>query len=79
MLKLIACWDLKEHPIIIIIIKNHKGKISIEFSESANSEKNRTLELELCKVFHFLTVFTIGFDQQLERFLCEREEYFHST
>ena len=32
-LKLIASWDLKEHHIIIIIIKNHQGKISIEFSE----------------------------------------------
>ena len=27
---------LKEHHIIIIIIKNHKGKISIEFSKSVN-------------------------------------------
>ena len=40
MLKLIGCWDLKEHPIKIIIIKNHKGKISIEFPESANLEKS---------------------------------------
>ena len=29
--KLISCWDLKDHHIIIIIIKNQKGKISIEF------------------------------------------------
>ena len=29
--KLISCWDLKEHHIIIIIIKTQKGKISIEF------------------------------------------------
>ena len=40
MLKLIACWDLKEHPIKIIIIKDHKAKISIEFPESANLEKS---------------------------------------
>ena len=40
MLKLIACWDLKEHPIKIIIIKNHRVKISIEFPESANLEKS---------------------------------------
>ena len=33
------CWDLKEHPFIIIIIKNHKGKISVEFPESVNLEK----------------------------------------
>ena len=39
-LKLIALWDLKEHHIIIIIIKNHKGKISIEFQESVNLEKS---------------------------------------
>ena len=32
--KLISCWDLKEHYIIIIIIKNQKGKISIEFPQS---------------------------------------------
>ena len=32
-LKLIVCSDLKEHHIIIIIIKNHKGNISIEFPE----------------------------------------------
>ena len=31
--KLMSCWDLKEHHIIIIIIKNQKGKISIEFSK----------------------------------------------
>ena len=31
--KLISCWDLKEHDIIIIIIKNQKGKISIEFPQ----------------------------------------------
>ena len=29
--KLISCWDLKEHH--IIIIKNQKGKISIEFPQ----------------------------------------------
>ena len=29
--KLMSCWDLKEHHIIIIINKNQKGKISIEF------------------------------------------------
>ena len=40
MLKLIPSWDLKEHPIIIIVIKNHEGKISIEFPESANLEKS---------------------------------------
>ena len=32
-MKLISCWDLKEHHIIIIIIKNQKGKISIEFPQ----------------------------------------------
>ena len=31
--KLISCWNLKEHHIIIIIIKNQKGKISIEFPQ----------------------------------------------
>ena len=31
--KLISCWDLKEHRIIIIIIKNQKKKISIEFPQ----------------------------------------------
>ena len=31
--KLISCRDLKEHHIIIIIIKNQKGKISIEFPQ----------------------------------------------
>ena len=31
--KLISCWDLKEHHIIIIIIKNQKGNISIEFPQ----------------------------------------------
>ena len=31
--KLISCWDLKEHHIIIIIIKNQKVKISIEFPQ----------------------------------------------
>ena len=31
--KLMSCWDLKEHHIIIIIIKNQKGKISIEFPQ----------------------------------------------
>ena len=30
---LISCWDLKEHDIIIIIIKNQKGKFSIEFPQ----------------------------------------------
>ena len=33
-------WDLKEHHIIIIILRNHKGKISIEFPESVNFEKS---------------------------------------
>ena len=28
-----SCWDLKEHQIIIIINKNQKGKISIEFPQ----------------------------------------------
>ena len=37
-LKLISCWDLKEHHIVIIIIKNHKEKILIEFPESVNLE-----------------------------------------
>ena len=32
-LKLMSCWDLKEHQIIIIINKNQKGKISIEFPQ----------------------------------------------
>ena len=31
--KLMSCWDLKEHHIIIIIIKNQKEKISIEFQQ----------------------------------------------
>ena len=31
--KLMSCWDLKEQHIIIIIIKNQKGKISIEFPQ----------------------------------------------
>ena len=31
--KLISCWGLKEHHIIIIIIKNQEGKISIEFPQ----------------------------------------------
>ena len=31
--KLMSCWDLKEHHIIIIIIKNQKGKISIDFPQ----------------------------------------------
>ena len=39
-LKLVVCWDLKEPHIMIIIIKNHKGKISIEFPVSVNSEKS---------------------------------------
>ena len=39
-LKLIVRWDLKEHHIIIIIIKNHKGKFSVEFPESVDSEKS---------------------------------------
>ena len=30
---LMSCWDLKEHHIIIIINKNQKGKISIEFPQ----------------------------------------------
>ena len=30
---LISYWDLREHHIIIIIIKNQKGKISIEFPQ----------------------------------------------
>ena len=38
--KLISCWDLKEHHIIFITIKNQKGKISIESSQSSNSEKS---------------------------------------
>ena len=29
--KLMSCWDLKEHHIVIIINKSQKGKISIEF------------------------------------------------
>ena len=37
--KLISCWDLEEHNIIIIIAKSQKGKISIEFPQSSNSEK----------------------------------------
>ena len=32
--------DLEVHPVIIMIVKNHKGKISIEFPESANLEKS---------------------------------------
>ena len=35
-----AIWDLKEHHYIIIIIKNHNGKISIEFPESVNFERS---------------------------------------
>ena len=31
--KLMSCWDLKVRHIIIIIIKNQKGKISIEFPQ----------------------------------------------
>ena len=31
--KLMSSWDLKEHHIIIIIIKNQKGKISTEFPQ----------------------------------------------
>ena len=31
--KLMSCWDLKEHHIIIIINKSQKGKISIEFPQ----------------------------------------------
>ena len=31
--KLISCWDLKEHHIIIIIIENQKGKMSVEFQQ----------------------------------------------
>ena len=53
-LNLITCWDLKEHRIIIIIIKNHKGKILLEFPESPTL-KDRTLpqgcNLELCNSF----------------------------
>ena len=40
--KLISCWDLKEHHIIPHhnhYHKNQKGKISIEFPLSSNSEK----------------------------------------
>ena len=33
-------WGLTEHHIMIIIIKNHKEKISIEFPESVNLEKS---------------------------------------
>ena len=39
MLKLITVWDLEEQHIIIIIIKNHGGKISVEFQESVNLGK----------------------------------------
>ena len=39
-LKLISCWDLNEHRIIIITIKNHQGKISVEFQESVNLERS---------------------------------------
>ena len=39
-LKLIVCWDFKEHHIIIIIIKNHNGKISIEFPGSVSLKKS---------------------------------------
>ena len=39
-LKLIVCWDLKEHHIMIVIIKNHEGKISVEFPASADLEKS---------------------------------------
>ena len=42
--KLVSCWDLKEHHVIIIIIKSQKGKISIEFPQSSNSE-NPTLSV----------------------------------
>ena len=31
--KLMLWWDLKEHHIIIIINKNQKGKVSIEFPQ----------------------------------------------
>ena len=31
--KLMSCWDLKEYHILIIINKNQKGKISIEFPQ----------------------------------------------
>ena len=31
--KLMSCWDLKQHHIIIIINKNQKGKISTEFPQ----------------------------------------------
>ena len=41
-LKLIACWDLKEHH-IIIIIKNQKVKISIKFPQSLLTEKKIVL------------------------------------
>ena len=40
------CWDLKEHPFIIIIIKNHKGKISVEFPESVNLENCTFLDFD---------------------------------
>ena len=53
-LNLIVCWDLKEHHIIIIITKNHKGKISLEFPVSS-TQKNRILpqgcNLKLCNSF----------------------------
>ena len=38
-LKLITIWDLKGNH-MIIIIKNHKGKSSVEFPESVNLEKS---------------------------------------
>ena len=38
-LKLIACWNLNEHHIIIIIIKNITRKISIEFPGSVSFEE----------------------------------------
>ena len=40
--KLMSCWDLKEHHIIIIINKNQKGKISIDCSDSTLSVRQLT-------------------------------------
>ena len=57
--KLIVCWDLKEHHIMIIIITNHKGKISIGFSVSANLETS-----------YFKTTATITRCDLSPRFFC---------
>ena len=51
-LKLISCWDLKKHHIIKIIIKNQKGKMSIEFPESSNSEKSYFICLQSLLKLH---------------------------